>query len=613
LAFGTAASKVGDLSISYAGGADNILGIERPGAGAVGDIAVETGVKLYLGATSAVTPVDGLTIASTPTSTTIDGTGGVAHTTIFGNASTDIWRFETVDATYTFNGTNDKFTTGGANAAIQMDDTNALLFGTGAAPDTGDVSMAFDGTTLLVTPVAAADVTVDFSVSTGSANNVDVRFNGTTSGDGWFWDGDSETMTMTDAQMVIGTGNASEDVITWGGAKKIDMYHDGTDMVIGSDGFEKTSLSIGNGVWGTDLTWNPGGGTNWKLSSAAGAVALQTNTLHNTSAGINFTNDVTTSPVVSGVKLEQSAGTDLQISSNVSPGGGAVLFGAGTNPLDVSFRSFNGGGGVTQTLLWDWSEDSLSFTDSDAQSWYAAQAKATFGGAVAAPLYTLSSNAGSVLEVATGGAADGTLQIGLNAVNTKITTNFGDVTAAGIQIVPSAGAGTQIAYMVQKPVEWVFLSAAEFMPGLGAPVPTVAGAAYGWLLENNGAATDESVQTFWQPPKWVDTGVDITAYASFSCTDVGDVKWELHRIKITPGDLASLTDGAPSQKTKAAAVANTMYDTSAVPFTIDAATLITTSAFRPIRLEVKRETDDTNIGDCNFYGLNMLVTRKYAD
>jgi hypothetical protein len=620
LAFGTAASKVGDLSMSYSGATD-ILSIERPGEGAVGDIAVEKGVALYLGPTDVVTPADGFKITNGASIMDIDGviSGGAVR---FGATHPVDLEIDGASGTIIADVSDNEVTFDGET--LQLNDNDELYFGDGAAA-AGDVKLYWDATSLNFAPVAAEDVTVDFGPFAGSADNVDVRFNAATGGDGWFWDADAETMTMTGAQFVIGKGNHSENVITWGDTKKINMYHDGTDMYIVSDWFETTSLVVGDGMWGTNFTWNPGGGVEWKLVNNGGMTNtyLQTNVTHNTGAGINFTYDVTTSPVVSGVKLEQNGGTDLQIDSN-AVAGGAIVFGANNNPLDVSFSSMNGGA-FGQTMLWDWSENAMSFTDSDAKSWYTANAKTTFGGTVGSPKYTLYADAGNILNVATGGAANGTLgaangtlQIGMNAANTRITTNFGDVTTAGIQVVPTAAAGTQIQYMVQKPVERVFIPAGSFVPAVGVPTVTTSNGAYGWEFTD---ATDKGAATFWQPPLWVDTAVNIEATALYSCASGGaSIVLNLNYGKITPGtSLTNLSNVADvdDPQTIAVATANKFESNTAAGdlFTINAGTF-SNAGFTPTQLVLTRTPGaggDNTTGSCWFYGLNLNVTRKYVD
>lgn len=609
LAFGTAASKVGDLSMSYSG-ATNILGIERPGAGAVGGIATETGISIILGSTDVAVAADGILFTPTASQLAIDGSDANDEI-LLGSGEPIGLTWTGGGGTVAFDENTNEVTFDGAT--LQLNDNDELYFGDGAV-GAGDVSLAWDGTSLVYLPVAAGDVEVDFGITTGSANNVDVKFNGTTSGDGWFWDGDSETMTMTDAQFVVGTGSSTEDVMTFGGAKKIDVYHDATSLFFASDGLETTSIQIGNGVSDTDLYWNPGGGKYWKLVGGL-TDYLRTSIVENNSAGINFTNDLTTDPVVSGVNLV-GGNNYASVRSNVDNiGGGATFYfgslppGPGTQyPLDVQWYS-DSGGSPDVNMMWDWSENRLTFDDF-AGTWFDDGNPSTYGGTVAAPLYTVASNIAGSLEMATGGAADGTLQIGLNAVNTKITTNFGDVTAAGIQIVPSDAASTQIKYMTQLPTEDIFIPASQFFAGSGAPAITKVGNQYGYLLTE--ASADDSVVTMWEPPKWMDHTADVTAQAIFSCAGAGNINLNVKTKSIVPGTTLA-TDALVGATVTATGIvtADKIYKSANITILKAAFADLTTT---PTSIEVSRDgVADASSSDCNFYGLHMDIVRKYVD
>lgn len=599
----------------------------------------DAGFSIAIGATAPAAPADGFQFTSSATTMGINSVAGAAGDTILvGNvADTDLALWGTngggaAQAEVSWNYGADLLTFDGSSNVRLLDGRN-LQFGTGPATN-ADIYMAWENVAgvpaadaLHIAPTAAADVDVVLGTD-GGADGVDLYLLSDTPGDYLRWNSDAWTLQSVDALIALGDGSATDDALLFGAAAggDVQMFYDGAlndlNLLFAAAG---GIINLGGGAGAaTDVNWAPGmvQRVTFDDDDAGGAAPFVQHvgvySTYGSGAPLYFDPTAADLPVDGMViDSDSSAATDaLYLSSVAGTEGDAVVFGydgAAARATDVSFYGTNGAGADAITMSWDYSVDSLNFSDADAGAWFAAQAQVSFGGTQAAPLYTIADNAGSELEIATGGAANGTLQIGMSAANTQIVTDFGNTAAAAIRVNPNAAAGTQIKYLTQKPVEQIFLSAAEFMPGLGAPTGVVAGASYGWKLEENGGATDESVQTFWQPPKWVDTTSDINVYAMFSCDNTGNVNWQLHRLKTTPGtSTAADVDAAPSAKTSACAVAGTVYDTSAVSFTI-ASALLTTSALRPLRIEVLRETSDTNVGDCWFYGLNMEVTRMYAD
>lgn len=228
---------------------------------------------------------------------------------------------------------------------------------------------------------------------------------------------------------------------------------------------------------------------------------------------------------------------------------------------------------------------------------------------------TRTAGTGPVLEIANSGSGldiDATLF----DVDRSGQANFGDVAVAGINIKPNATAGTQITYLVQRPVENIYIPAGTWTAGhTGSAALGLQDNMAGWQLDD---ASTECIQTTWQPPLWVDTSEDVYASVVWAGNAAGDAMLELHRKDldgVAGTSDTTLTDSSPDAKTVTVAAQKVEYGDGTDRHTITA-TLLSRTAGHPLWLQVCRkggETGDTLVGDLTILGVNLSVTRKYAD
>jgi len=603
-------------------------------------LAGDAGFSIALGATDVTAPADGFKLTSSATAMGINSVAAAAGDAVLvGNvAATDfgLWgnnglAADQLEVSWDYSA--DLLTIDGS-AGVLFNTNRQLQFGTTALAYAAWESVG--GVPVLhLDTNAVADAPVMFGTD-GEANGVPVYFRSATAGDYLWWDQDTTTLKSVDALVSLGDGSATDDALLFGAAAggDVQMFYDGAlnDLNLqfaAAGGLINLGGGLGSAV---DVNWAPGmvQRVTFDDDDGGGAVPyvqhVSVYSTYNEEAPLYFDPAAPDLPADGMViDSDSSAATDaLYISSVAGTEGDAVVFGydgAAAKATDVSFYGTHGAGADAITANWDYSEDSLSFTDADAGSWYADNAGAYFGNTVGTPdaklTWCTAVAAGcpdaDTLTIGTMGGGNALLVIGDDDATYQVRTVFGDESTKGISIDPNANAGIQIEYKVQKPVERIFIPASLFYPSGSAPAMTLNGVQYGYAFLEEAPAN--SVQTHWNAPKWMDTGVDVTAQVLFSCDGVaGNVRFYTETISIVPGTTLA-TDALTQDLVTATGinVIDTIYKSPDI--TIGAASF-GNSSFLPTTLEVGRlanDAADTNTSTCFFYGLNMEVTRKYAD
>jgi len=321
--------------------------------------------------------------------------------------------------------------------------------------------------------------------------------------------------------------------------------------------------------------------------------------------------------------------------------GGTEFYHWSPNATSKTIHNWNGsvandgdecwyGVGGTEQICWDYG-DSAWLAKAGASMGVADASQLRVGLQGGNPRYFFDYDGafGGVGGMDTGGGANVSFQVGSSAADHQITFSFGDPAVKAVEIDGNATMGQQIEYKTIKPVTKVMLPGGSFSSKTTTADENEgticsAGLDYGQRLDKT---TDECTTATWVVPVWADVATAIPMQILWVADDANLAHtWAAnigYKVIVPDTTLTSAASTALDNSPKNLVNANaqcTIHQsplTGGVQFELPAATV---TAGQLVRLEICRDADDSGGGavdnidsDVNILGLQLSVTRKYAD